>query len=220
MESPKKNNNVYKSGKIYKIVDVGYNEQYFGSTTVELSKRMAKHRSQYRLSKTNTSISLTSFFLFDKYGVENCKIELIELYPCASKEELRKREGYWIKREECVNKIVAGRTPAEYYIDNIEKMKEYHRLHFDAIMERKREYYANNKERLLQWHSDYRERNRSIINEKARDYCARNRDRRKEEREEYKDEINERRREKIPCPHCEKEVARSWMYKHLRLHNK
>jgi hypothetical protein len=32
-----------------------------------------------------------------KYGIENCKIELVEAYPCENKEELRKREGYWIK---------------------------------------------------------------------------------------------------------------------------
>ena len=90
---------------------------------------------------------------------------------------------------------MAGRTSAEYYIHNVQKIKEYHRLHFDTIMERKREYYASNKERLLQWNNEYRERHRSIIHEKARDYCARNRDRRKKEREECKDEINERRRE-------------------------
>ena len=48
MESSNMNNNIYKSAKIYKIVDVGYNEQYFGSTTVELSSRMSKHRERYR----------------------------------------------------------------------------------------------------------------------------------------------------------------------------
>ena len=65
MESPKKNNNVYKNGKIYKIVDVGYNEQYFGSTTVELSKRMTRHRSKYRQYQKGEIRSYTSFLLFE-----------------------------------------------------------------------------------------------------------------------------------------------------------
>ena len=120
MESSNMNNNIYRNAKIYKIVDVGYNEQYFGSTTVELSKRMTRHRNRYRQYKKVGQFSYTSFLLFDKYGIENCKIELVEMYPCDSKEELNRREGHWIKNQECVNKIVAGRTHKEYYRDNIE----------------------------------------------------------------------------------------------------
>ena len=40
MESSNMNNNIYKNAKIYKIVDIAYTEQYFGSTTVDLSTRM------------------------------------------------------------------------------------------------------------------------------------------------------------------------------------
>ena len=48
MESSKMNNNVYTGGKIYKIVDIAYTEQYIGSTVIELSARIAKHRAKYR----------------------------------------------------------------------------------------------------------------------------------------------------------------------------
>ena len=116
MESSKLINNIYKNSKIYKIVDVGYNEQYFGSTVVELSTRMSRHRAKYKETKqTNSTYSCTAVLLFDKYGVDNCKIELVETYPCESKEELRQREGYWMKQETCVNKRMAGRTKPEYY---------------------------------------------------------------------------------------------------------
>jgi hypothetical protein len=60
----------------------------------------------------------------DEFGIENCKIELIENYPCNSKEELLKREGWYIKVTECVNKMVAGRTKQEWKQDNPEKAKE------------------------------------------------------------------------------------------------
>jgi hypothetical protein len=34
---------------------------------------------------------MTCFDIFDEYGIENCKIELIENYPFNNIEELRKR---------------------------------------------------------------------------------------------------------------------------------
>ena len=40
--------NRYENGKIYKIVDVGYNKCYIGSTCESLSKRMERHRKQYK----------------------------------------------------------------------------------------------------------------------------------------------------------------------------
>ena len=38
-----------------------------------------------------------SYILFDEYGVDNCKIELIEACPCNSIDELRKRETHYIQ---------------------------------------------------------------------------------------------------------------------------
>jgi hypothetical protein len=71
------------------------------------------------------------------YGLDNCKIELVELYSCSSKEELRQKEGEYIKNNECVNKHVAGRTQVEYVSDNR-----------DRINERKRNWVNKNKERI------------------------------------------------------------------------
>ena len=86
--------NRYENGKNYKITDVGYNKCYIGSTCESLSKRMERHRTQYkeyikgRMKKKTTAIDI-----FNELGIENCTIELIENYPCQSKEELFKREG-------------------------------------------------------------------------------------------------------------------------------
>ena len=141
MEHPNK----YQSGKIYKIIDVGYTKCYIGSTTEKLSSRMAKHRYTFSTSKDNTA----SCLLFREFGIENCKIELIELYPCQSKEELYAREGFHIRTMECVNKIVAGRTQKEKYEENkqeiLQKMKLYRDEHKEEIRERKRLDYLNHK---------------------------------------------------------------------------
>ena len=85
----------YDNGKIYKMIvnntDEDY-EPYIGSTTKKyLSQRLVQHRCSY---KTRKSVKFGSFKLFDKYGMENCEIVLIENYPCKSKDELRARERY------------------------------------------------------------------------------------------------------------------------------
>jgi len=53
---------------------------------------------------------------------------LIEKYPCDDKDELRAREGYHQKKfkEDCVNKLIAGRSIEQYYQDNKEKFKAYY----------------------------------------------------------------------------------------------
>ena len=103
--------NKYHNGKIYKITDIAYNKCYIGSTCEELSQRMARHRAKYKhFLKGGEVLNTRSFDLFNEYGVENCKIELIQYFKCDTLQELRRREGEHIKNTECVNKRVEGRT--------------------------------------------------------------------------------------------------------------
>ena len=138
-------NNTYQNGKIYKIVDVGYNKCYIGSTVQALSSRMGKHRESYKAKTKGCS----SFQLFDEFGLANCKIELVELYPCTSNEELRQREGYHIQAKDCVNKRVEGRTRKEI-------QDAYNTTHKDI----RRRYYEQNKETLLEYHKQYYQANK------------------------------------------------------------
>ena len=125
--------NKYEKGKIYMITDVAYNERYYGSTIEPLNKRMIHHKHRYVNQNSGKETCLRSAnALFNKYGYENCKIELVENYPCSSKEELRKREGLHIRKNQCVNKYIAGRTQDEYNEENREqknakKMEWYYR---------------------------------------------------------------------------------------------
>ena len=83
----------YQTGKIYKITDMAYTECYVGSTVQPLCKRMAWHRRDYHQHKQDKAKFVSSYAPFDKYGIENCEIELFEECPCESKEQLSKREG-------------------------------------------------------------------------------------------------------------------------------
>ena len=144
----------YSKGQIYKIVDVGYNKCYIGSTIESLSQRMARHRTKYTSWKKEKYNFTSSFILFDEYGVDNCKIEWIEDYPCNSKKELDAREGYYQQTVECINKYVSGRSSKSYYKDKCEEIKEqvkqYRKENPDKIRENNSRYFKEKKTLLMQ----------------------------------------------------------------------
>jgi len=73
-----------------------------GSTTETLDDEFSEHVSNYfRIFK---KYIYNSEELFKKYGIENCKIELIENFPCNSIEVLYKRECEIIKKINCINR--------------------------------------------------------------------------------------------------------------------
>ena len=116
----------YEKGQIYKIVDVGFNLCYIGSTTEKLVKRFGRHRRQYRAYLLGKKHKISSFDIFDKYGIDNCKIYWIEDYPCNSKKELEAREGYYIETTDCVNRRMEGRSQEEYRETRKPQLREYH----------------------------------------------------------------------------------------------
>ncbi len=136
----------YNNGKIYKIEDVAGETCYIGSTTKDyLSKRMVEHRSMYkRWKESGIGNKCAVFNIFDQYDVENCRIVLVELCPCDSKDELLKREAYYINTTECVNKNRPMRTQEEGV--------EYHK-----------QYYENNKEKLQFNHTEYYKKHKLYI---------------------------------------------------------
>ena len=70
----------------------------------------------------------------------NCKIELIEEYPCNDKMELHKREGQHIQSIDCVNKQIAGRTKQERTRTNAERTKQHQKSWYE---QRKKEILEN-----------------------------------------------------------------------------
>ena len=124
--------NKYEKGNFFQIVDVGFNKCYIGSTTESLKRRMARHRQHYIKYQNGSDRQFErSVFLFEEFGLDNCKILLIKNFPCKNKEELEREEGQEILRniEKCVNRVVVGRTRKEYYDTNREKHLEKKREH-------------------------------------------------------------------------------------------
>lgn len=99
----------YSMSKIYMIEPIVEHDErdiYIGSTTKRLlSHRMCQHRTEYRRWKKGTHKYMNSFLIFEKYELENCKIILIESFPCTNNDELRSREVHYQKTLKCVNQL-------------------------------------------------------------------------------------------------------------------
>ena len=81
---------------------------FASSTCAKLSKRMERHRADYIIYLGGKKHFTTVYKIFNEYGKENCKLDLVANYPCHSKQELLKREGFQIQTTEGVNRCVAG----------------------------------------------------------------------------------------------------------------
>jgi len=117
----------YLNGKIYKITNNVNDYIYIGSTIKSLNQRFSEHKSNYKLYLNEKNRNVSSYKLFDKYDIENCRIELIENFPCDNRTELEQQESVYINKNKafCVNNNIPGRTQKQYIIDNKEKLKQY-----------------------------------------------------------------------------------------------
>ena len=178
----------YQKGKIYRIWDNSYTKCYIGSTCEDLNRRFSAHKRDYRRRDIDRTKFSTSWELFNEYGLDNCKIELIENFPCNSKEELHAREGKYQREIDCVNKNIAGRSLRQYNEGEKDKIKCYRKQHYES-----------NKEEILQQMRDYQQRNKYKIKEQRQQYYQENKEKMKHSSvknyyknlEERKDKSNE-----------------------------
>jgi len=137
----------YNKAYIYKLWSLQTEDIYIGSSTTDKRLRLSLHKSHYRqFLKGKKKYCLTSSNIV-KYP--DCKIEIIEKFPCNNRAELEKREGEIQRATDCCNKNIAGRSNKEYYIDNREKYKEYYKEYYDDNKEKFKEYYNDNREKKL-----------------------------------------------------------------------
>tara|TARA_R110000803_G_scaffold84034_1_gene150155 strand:- start:4865 stop:5317 length:453 start_codon:yes stop_codon:yes gene_type:complete len=108
----------YSQGKIYKITDESNGDIYIGSTAQSLDDRFLRHE-LFRKDKSYCK------------NKSNCKISLVEEYPCENKRKLEMREQAWIDRIDCINqkraftsiemeKEVCKKRSSKYYYENKE----------------------------------------------------------------------------------------------------
>lgn len=159
----------YYDGKIYKIECKTSGDIYIGSTYCTLNDRLQTHKKYPKEQKIRS---------YDILQNNNYEILLLENYPCYSKQQLERREGWYQKNINCVNKKIAGRTDQEYRDDHKKESAERSKINYLKNIPLRRQ---QNKE----WRINNPEKEKEI--------------RKKNE---------SKRKEKIPCPLCGKLVSR------------
>ena len=145
----------YQKGKIYKLVSNYTDEIYIGSTIQPLSKRLGGHKLDFERGNNLSSKKLME--------LGEVKIILIENFPCETKEELLKRERFYIESMKCLNKIIPTqnrkewreknknhikKTSSEYYIKNYDKISKYRKDNKEDKDLKMKLYYIKNKEKI------------------------------------------------------------------------
>lgn len=131
----------YSKAKIYTLRCYTNQELiYVGSTVQDLCERFASHR--------RDSIKWPDRKLYHevfKSGWKNWYIELYELFPCSSKEELKKREGEIQRLIGTLNMRMEART----YEEMKELQQKYRDENRDLINQKQRKYIEQNKESII-----------------------------------------------------------------------
>lgn len=125
--------NKFLKAQIYTIRSYQTDDIYIGSTTQLLCRRFADHKNNYKRYLAGKYNNVTSFKII-KYT--DAYIELLEEFPCETKDQLHKREGELIRLHKCINKNIAG---------NFSK--------FSNVQEYNKEYNLINKEHKNEKHS-------------------------------------------------------------------
>jgi len=168
----------YQNGKVYMIWYEGEEKRYYGSTTVSLTERLSQHKRSYKAKNGSCSV----YKLFDKYGTELAKIELVEAFPCDNRNELEAREGLHIRDNTHINRCIMGRPKGEcvrewkeankervqdagktYYQANKDKIKEYQQANKEKMKEQRKLRDTANKDKLRAYDKAYYEAHKKEI---------------------------------------------------------
>jgi tRNA nucleotidyltransferase/poly(A) polymerase len=173
-----------KTGKVYKIVAGQGTECYVGSTRADLRIRMFEHRRKYRAWKKGKNDKRSVFELFEKYGVENCRMVLIKEYDVVDKRHLEVYETLWMKKLRAINKLepCGGLLKKEH---QKQYGKQYREANLEMIGEKKKQYRKANLEMIGEKKKQYYKTNAEMISEKQKQYYKTNKERLKEYQKQY-----------------------------------
>jgi hypothetical protein len=96
---------IFKIGYIYKIKPKQPKEDndiYYGSTSRNVYIRMSDHINNFKYNKKN-KYNCSSYILFEKYEIDELLIETVEILRDITCKELRSRESFYIKNNNCIN---------------------------------------------------------------------------------------------------------------------
>lgn len=185
----------YSKTIIYKLVhfdDLNDENIYVGHCT-NMTQRRHNHKKACCNPNNKEHNNYKYQFIRENGGWDQWQMILIEKYPCDDVDQARARERYW-KRElnATLNTNEPGRTPKEYYHDNLNK-----------VLENAKQYRKNNKEKIAEKDKERHEKNKQVRNEQSKKWRENNHDKVLENaklyRQNNKEIIAEKKKEKITC---------------------
>ena len=112
----------YEDAKIYRLVFTGTDAVYIGSTCGTLQRRMWHHTHSAKYEETQKQTAACRYIR----EAAATTIELIEDFPCESKEQLAARERHWIESTPtAINTNIPGQTWQERREKRIDEHKAY-----------------------------------------------------------------------------------------------
>lgn len=168
----------YENGKIYKLLceDGNY---YLGSTIRTLTTRLSSHKCASKKTETNNAYNHIKTI-----GWEKVVIELVESFPCETREQLLHREAWHITQsredDRCLNTrnpLTDNDTP-EAKERHKEKCKDYYQQNRAEILHRRSEYHAKNREQRTTYNKTYVAKQSEHLKEYYKQYAIVNREKR------------------------------------------
>jgi len=180
--------------RFYDIISDLGNMIYTGSTEKTIKRRFSVHKCQYKLWQQGKTNHTGSFDLFEKYGIENCKIKEISSQICdkATRDAIesqrillhraditkvcknQKLPGIWTDAEkkeyhkqryiENIGKIKAHSK--QYYEENVDAIKAQQKQYRDNNVDTIKQYRDNNVDTIKQYHKQYKIDNAIRMNQK------------------------------------------------------
>lgn len=173
---------------IYKIYN---NEMAYIGSTVNFKKRMERHKSDCNNEKSKAYNLFIYQYIRTHNGWENFKKEII--YECEVKDKTEQRmvEQKFIKNNECKLNMCNSYTTDE---ERKEKVKEWYEQNKDKKKEQSKQYKEQNKDKIKEQNKQYYEQNKEKIREKNKKYAE----------------------QKINCPHCNLEMRKDSLTRHIK----
>lgn len=227
----------YKNSVIYKLCskDINIKTIYVGSTANMLRLRKSNHKSSCNNAKGKDYNLYVYQFIRENGGWNNWDIIEIERYSCSDKQELHKRERFYVETLEAkLNSHIPTRTDKEWKEENKEKLLDYQKKYYEEnkekILDYQKEYCEENKEKIAEHQKQYYEENKEKIIEHQKKYNAENKEHKKDYDKKYREEnkeqikqnyenskekIAEQRKEKITCE-CGSKITKVNLNRHCK----
>lgn len=143
------------------------NYYYIGSTINDPRYRLNNHKQDSKKCPDRCV-----YKHINEIGWDNVQLQVVEAYPCDTKEELKLKEDEMIKQsledKYCLNHIRAAVSNEERKAN----VANYYLTHRAQIIEQHKEYLQANKDTVDAYHANYRKENAEERREYSRQYIA------------------------------------------------